>query len=213
MEIEILPYAYDDDLIEGFRRDGRPRVRVYRPDRLMVVLGRGSDPEKELEAEACLLDKVPVLKRRGGGCAVVLDEGNVIVSAVLPVEGYGNNDRHFRRLSIWLLDGLERAGVRGLRRAGTSDLVMGDRKIGGACIYRSKNFLLYTTALLVHPDRDGMARYLRHPPREPDYRRGRSHEEFVGALSPDPWPGRAVDLVEALHRVLRPGEALQALSP
>lgn len=212
MEIEILPYTRDDDLIEDVRRDGRPRVRVYRPDRLMVVLGRGSDPEKELDIEACLRDGVPVFKRRGGGCAVVLDEGNVVVSAVLPVEGYGSNDRHFKRLSRWLTDGLTRAGIRGVDRGGVSDLVAGDRKVGGACIHRSKNILFYSTTLLVHPDRDSMERYLKHPPREPDYRRGRSHGEFVGTLSPGRRPGKVEELVEALKHNLRPGEAFQALS-
>ena len=28
-----------------------------------------------------------------------------------------------------------------------------------------------------------MERYLQHPPREPDYRRGRSHRDFMGDLA------------------------------
>jgi lipoate-protein ligase A len=40
----------------------------------------------------------------------------------------------------------------------------------------------YSASLLVKPDVSLVERYLRHPPREPEYRRGRSHREFMGAL-------------------------------
>lgn len=211
MEIEIGSYNLDDDLLDEVRRDGLPRVRIYRPDRTVVVLGRGSDPEREIEIEACLEDGVPVLKRRGGGCAVVLDPGNVIVTAVLPVKGYGDNDRLFGRLSGWLLDGLRRAGIPDLYRDGISDLVAGGRKVSGACIYRSKNLLFYSSTLLVEPDTEKVERYLKHPPREPDYRRGRRHGEFIGSLYPEKWPGSSEDLVRELKRSLHPGEALCAV--
>lgn len=211
MELEIGSYNLDDDLLDEVRRDGLPRARIYRPDRTVVVMGRGSDPEREIEIEACLEDGVPVLKRRGGGCAVVLDPGNVIVTAILPVKGYGDNDRHFEGLSEWLLDGLRRAGIPDLDRAGISDLVVEGRKISGACIYRSKNLLFYSATLLVTPDMEKVERYLKHPPREPDYRKGRGHGEFIGALHPEKWPGNSEDLLRELKRFLHPGKALCAV--
>ena len=58
-------YAYDNDLLEAVRSDGKPRVRVYRLAGTAVVLGAGSRPEVELHLEACLADGVPVLRRRG----------------------------------------------------------------------------------------------------------------------------------------------------
>ena len=125
---------------------------------------------------------MPILRRRGGGCAVLLDPGNVVVSAALAARGIGDNLRHFARLSRWLIDGLDRLGIHGLRQAGISDLAVGQRKVGGACIYRSRGLLFYTASLLVAPDLERMERYLRHPPREPDYRAGRRHRDFVGAL-------------------------------
>ena len=91
MTDSFLPYAYDDDLISATRRDGQARVRVYRLGDTAVVLGAGSDANGELNLEACVADGVPILKRRGGGCAVVIDPGNVIVSVVtkgLPFGGH-----------------------------------------------------------------------------------------------------------------------------
>jgi lipoate-protein ligase A len=114
-----------------------------------------------------------------------VDPGNVIVSAVLPMNGIGNHRGHFKRLSEWLICGLQGAGFADIRREGISDIATGDKKIGGACIYGTKDFLFYSATLLARPRIELMERYLKHPPREPEYRRGRSHSEFVGALEGD----------------------------
>lgn len=144
-----------------------------------------------------------VLRRHGGGCTVVLDPGNVIVSAVLPVTGFGGNPGHFARLTSWLIGGLERAGVSGVRQRGISDLALGERKVGGACIYRNRDVLFYSVTLLVEPDTGLMERYLAHPPREPEYRRGRSHADFVTLLATEfPGIGGTAGLVEKLEREL-----------
>jgi lipoate-protein ligase A len=181
--VEIDAYTVDDPLIDATRADGTPRMRITRPNAPAVVLGRGSKPERELLTDACALDGVPVLRRRGGGCAVVLDAGNVIVSAVLPVEGIGDNRRHFATISDWLIGGLTRLGIDGVRQDGISDLVLAQRKVGGSCIYRTKGLLYYSASLLAEPRLELMERYLAHPPREPDYRGGRSHRDFVGRMA------------------------------
>lgn len=201
MPRETVSYTHDDDLIEATRQDGRPRMRIYRLPEPVVVLGRGSKPEVELHLEACRQDQIPVLRRHGGGCAVVLDPGNVIVVATLPAIGIGDNPRHFASLSRWLVTGLARVrgGFKGIQQRGISDLALGDRKVGGACIYRSKGLLCYSATLLVEPQVALMERYLKHPPREPDYRAGRGHAQFVGQLSgcsPE-------ELVRHLQRVLQ----------
>lgn len=183
MPRETVSYTHDDDLIDATRQDGQPRMRIYRPSDPMVVLGRGSKPEEELHLEACQRDRIPVLRRHGGGCAVVLDPGNVIVVATLPATGIGDNPRHFSNLSSWLISGLVRGSFKEIQQRGISDLALGDRKVGGACIYRSKGLLCYSATLLVEPQVALMERYLKHPPREPDYREGRDHARFVGQLS------------------------------
>ncbi|MCP4590875.1 MAG: hypothetical protein GY842_09020 [bacterium] len=178
------PYAYDDDLIRATRRDDRTRVRVYRMTNTVVVLGSGSRAEVELQLESCHADHVPILRRRGGGCAVVLDPGNVIVSVVMTGLPFGHHRRHFDVLTSWLIAGLERIGFSGVSQAGICDLALGERKVGGACLHRSRDLLYYSTSLLIDPDLEKVTRYLRHPPREPGYRRGRSHRGFMGSLGP-----------------------------
>jgi len=180
---EILPYDMDKDLVEAVRADGKPRIRLRRYTGLSVVCGRGSRPEVELRLDAIQEDRVPVLRRPGGGCAVVLDPGNVIVSVVLNLPGVAGIKSAFAGISDWIIEGLSRSGVSRVTRKGISDLALGERKIGGSCIYRSRDLLYYSTTLLVEPDLELVERYLEHPPREPEYRGGRTHREFMGSLS------------------------------
>ena len=93
MPKDALPrYDYEDDLVQAVRTDGKTRVRVYRLRDTVVVLGSGSRPELELNLDACREDRVPILRRRGGGCAVVLDPGNVIVTVTAAGLPFGHHD-------------------------------------------------------------------------------------------------------------------------
>ncbi len=176
-------YEADRDLIAEALRENAVKVAVSRPDGVQVVLGRASDATREVFAEAIENERVPLVRRRGGGCAVVLDPGNLVVSAVLPGRRPLDLVRAFERLSGWLIAGLTACGVANLHQRGISDLAVGDRKISGSAMHRAKDYLYYSATLLVCPELDRMTRYLPHPPREPDYRRGREHGEFVGTLA------------------------------
>lgn len=182
-QLEIGTYNLDHLLIEQTRTERTMNLSVYKVPFIAVVLGRGSDPEIELNVEACHQDNVNILKRPGGGCSVVLDQGNVIVSVVLPASGISDNKKYFDKLTDWLIGRLSSAGIDGVYRDGISDLVIKARKIGGSSIQRTRDYLYFSSTLLVDPDVELMERYLKHPPREPQYRRGRSHRDFVSSIS------------------------------
>ena len=176
------PFDRDDDLLAAVRADGLARVRVIRWGEVAVVIGRGGRQNLELEAAAITADRVTLLQRAGGGCSVVLDPGNLVVSAALALPGIGGITSGFAALSAWLVAGLQRCGIPGVKQRGVSDLTIGDRKIGGSCIYRARGLLYYSATLLVDPQLELMERYLSHPPREPEYRKRRGHRDFVGSL-------------------------------
>jgi lipoate-protein ligase A len=203
--IAILPYTHDDRLIEAVGREKIPHFTVYIHPTVAVVLGRGSNPEVELHVANVLQDGVQVLKRPGGGCAVVLDPGNVIVSVALPSPGIAGIRTAFRQTSDWVIAGLDALGVDDVRQRGVSDLAWGDRKIGGSCIYRTRGLLYYSTTLLLQPDLDLVIRYLQHPPREPAYRRGRGHREFLRPLSEMFAPCSTAAVVADLQAALAAG--------
>ncbi len=175
-------YPYDEALIKATRADGRARLRIYPFEERALVLGRGSRAELELFLEVCQREQLPIYRRRGGGCAVFLDPGNLIISLALPADHFRGRPGIFDQISDWLMAGLYRAGVEEIEQDGISDLVLNRRKISGSCLYRSREILFYSATLLIDPDLEMMERCLKHPPREPAYRGGRVHREFVAGL-------------------------------
>ncbi len=193
-------YDFDDDLIRKVKTTQHPQYKIYRPENVLIVLGRGSDPEIELNLDACKRDDIPIYQRAGGGCSVVLDAGNVIVSVVLPVGGFLNSSKYFDKLSQWLIGKLDDLGFVGIYQDGVSDLVLDGMKIGGSSMKRTKEYLYYSTTLLIEPDITLMERYLKYPPREPEYRKGRSHSDFVGKLQLNYSGDRVEQLIENLNK-------------
>ena len=211
--MKIGRYEIDEDLLAGTRADGVARGRIVRPSRPVIVLGRSSELESELDAEAISKQPIDLLRRRGGGCSVLLDPGNLVVSLILPIPGFGAIKRYFRQISRWLSVELALCGIEGVRQEGVSDLVLGDRKIGGSCIFRTRDLLYYSTTLLVEPDIEAMERYLAHPPREPAYRQGRRHRDFVMGLAQISKGLDTPTLLAALAPRLTPSGFLDHLSP
>ncbi len=201
-DLETVPYDLDDDMLARTRDDQQPRVRVYEPPAISVVIGRGGKQELELNTSNIETDGTTLYRRPGGGCSVVLDPGNLIVSVALPLEGIGMIKTAFAAVSDWLIDALTACDVPGVRQLGISDLAIGERKIGGSCIYRTRGLVYYSTTLLMDPDLDLVERYLLHPPREPDYRRCRSHRKFMGSLRTLHLPPGNADLAYRLHIML-----------
>ncbi len=183
MDLPTIPYDLDDELIARTRADGQPRVRVYRFDQVAVVIGRGGHQDLELHTGNIAADGIPLYKRPGGGCSVVLDPGNLIVSLALPLPGIGLIRTAFAAISEWVIAGLAECGVSGVEQHGVSDLVLNGRKIGGSCVYRTRGLLYYSTTLLCDQNVPLVGRYLQHPPREPEYRQGRPHDQFMGSLT------------------------------
>jgi lipoate-protein ligase A len=66
--------------------------------------------------------------------------------------------------------------------------------------------LIYQAVLNVSEDPILFEKYLRHPRREPDYRSGRSHSEFVTSLKAEGYnfaPGELIGAIEGkLHEYL-----------
>ena len=173
----------DDQILEQYASP--LAVATWIPATPVVVLGSSNDPAIECHVEQCEEDQVPVLKRYGGGGTVVLYSGCVIVSVGCWVSDHFYNDRYFRILNGALNSCLHAnfSFFAGLSQNGISDLVAGDRKFGGTSMFRSRNYLLYQASLIVDCDYSLISRYLAHPSREPDYRRGRRHKDFLTGLA------------------------------
>ena len=165
--------------------------RAWIPDSPILVLGNSQSPDIELNVTNVEADGVPVYQRKGGGGAVLLAPGCVCLAVRFPKrDDWGIHD-YFAAGNGMLADAV--AAVSGLRAVprGISDLAVettdGLRKISGSSLYMPRSSALYLASLLVSARIEDWDRYLKHPSREPDYRGGRPHADFVAnvdALAP-----------------------------
>lgn len=178
--------ALDEALLDEAEHSEHPRecLRLWESDQPMVVVGRNSRLDLEVCEEACRADHVPVLRRTSGGCAIVAGPGCLMYAVVLSYE---------LRPELRMLDAAHRfvletiaAGLRpllpGVERRGTSDLTLGEWKFSGNSLRCRRKSLLYHGTLLYDFPLELVSKYLKMPPRQPDYRGDRGHASFIANL-------------------------------
>lgn len=172
----------DDDVLK--RCDQDLAVQQWVPQSPMVVLGSSNRAEIEVHEDSCERMKVPVLKRYGGGGTVVLYPGCLVISVGAWVGRWFENALYFKLLNQSVIDALSCRWplLLELGQRGHSDIVWREQKVGGTSLFRSRNYLLYQASLLIHADFDLIDQVLAHPSKEPDYRQGRRHREFLTDL-------------------------------
>jgi lipoate-protein ligase A len=65
---------------------------------------------------------------------------------------------------------------------GISDLAVDGRKVSGSAQRRKRNVLLFHGTILYRMQAGIVSRYLKQPKRQPDYRRDRSHCQFLRTI-------------------------------
>ncbi|MDB5050251.1 MAG: putative lipoate-protein ligase [Fibrobacteres bacterium] len=191
-------------------RASRPYL-AWVPAGKSIVLGNSQDAEKELNVENVRQDGVPVFKRMSGGGAVLLSPGCVCVGLRFAKDPALSIHDYFAQGSAVISEvAAEKLGLE-LRLRGTSDLAclgplgmsasLGEklaesagnsnspegtleRKVAGCALYMPRDFVLYLVSILVDPDFGDMEKYLAHPSKEPGYRGGRTHRDFLAGLGP-----------------------------
>ena len=158
------------------------KLMIWQPDFPVIVIGQSNSPEKYVLVEKALSDGVTIMKRPTGGETVVLTPRMFVVSLVLREGKLPKSSDFFGIINDLLIKGLNEAGLENVMYRGISDLAVNDKKIMGSSIYRKPGMLFYHAVFNYGESPEYIASYLRHPVREPDYRKGRSHTDFVTTL-------------------------------
>ena len=188
-------------MLDEYRRSGVPVLRIYEPATLCAVLGAAGKPGQDLLLDSLERDGVPWMRRRGGGGTVVLGPGQVVLAVVTEVASPFRNREYAAEINSWIVEALRRLSVTGVHAEGISDLAIGQKKIVGTSIYRTRLVLFYQASLLVSNDISVFTRYLAMPVKVPEYRRGRTHEEFCTTLAREGYTGSVAAVEEALRDV------------
>ncbi len=175
------------DLCEAGEAD--ELLRFWEPTRYFVVVGYANHIATEVNIPFCRQNTIPVLRRCSGGGTVLQGPGCLNYALVLRIEGSGprqsiastNNfilDRHRAALRELLLAPVEKQGH--------TDLAIGGLKFSGNSQRRRRNFLLFHGSFLLDLDIDLIQKALPLPSKQPDYRLGRSHVNFLTNLKVAP---------------------------
>lgn len=178
--------AADFALLDQAELAVAPRWRAWTATDTAVVLGVANDAASEANLDACRQRGVGVLRRASGGGAVVVGTGTLQAALALPHAfdaAMATLDGAKRLACSLLRDALVAAGApKDLETHCSGDLLIGGRKVAGVALRRRRTATLLHATVLVDADIAAIANLLRHPSREPQYRRGRSHADFLANL-------------------------------
>ena len=163
-------------------------LRLWESPQPAVIIGRSSRIQEEVDLAACAKESIPVLRRCSGGTSVVIGPGCLMYSVVLSYErnpGLRMVDVAHAYVLGKVADAVKRF-VPSAMFQGTSDLTLNGRKFSGNSLRCKRDHLLYHGTLLCDFSLDLIGRWLKTPPREPDYRAQRSHIDFITNLPVDP---------------------------
>jgi len=177
--------ACDEVLLDACNQGGPEVLRFWEPADRFVVLGYSNRFLTEVDPTACQRWRVPVLRRISGGGAVVQMPGCLNYALVLRLDGdarrqtIGATNQFVLGRIAKVLQPLVGADV---RVDGDTDLALGSRKFAGNAQRRLAQALLFHGCILLKADIDWMERLLPLPSRQPAYRAGRRHHDFVTNL-------------------------------
>ena len=162
-------------------------LRLWQFDRHVVVLGRSSRVEAEVDRSFCRRQGIPIMRRCSGGASVVGGPGCLMYSLVLS---------HRKQNELQKIDAAHgyvmnrivtaiRRQVPGVRLQGICDVTYQNCKCSGNSLRIAREHLLYHGTLLYDADLAVLGKCLRDAPRQPNYRQGRDHRDFVMNLPID----------------------------
>ncbi|HEY2759604.1 MAG TPA: lipoate--protein ligase family protein [Pirellulales bacterium] len=195
---EALLDSAESDLrsAESTASDEGEILRLWEPRELMVVAGSSSHLADEVHLDSCRRRNIPVVRRASGGATIVTGNGCLMYAVVLsyrlrPQLRPINLAHDFVLTTIAaalnqtlitrgqpLVSPTAASSLR-IARAGTSDLVLDDKKFSGNSLRCKRNHFLYHGTLLYDFPLHEIAALLKMPTRQPKYRNARPHADFI----------------------------------
>jgi lipoate-protein ligase A len=157
-------------------------VRFWESRMHFAVLGYGNKVQSEVNVEACQRDKVAILRRCSGGGAVIQGPGCFNYALVLRIadrpelENITSANCHIMKRNC---AAISKVLGKQCEVEGYTDLALKDRKFSGNSQRRKRTHLLFHGTFLLNFDLTLIDRYLGVPSRQPEYRKSRSHADFV----------------------------------
>ncbi len=163
----------------------RETLRLWSSEEYFVVVGRAGKVAEECFSGRCRERGIKIIRRISGGGTVLQGPGCINYSVVLSYERDGRfkDIRYsYRRILQNIADAFKSKG-HDMEVFPVSDLAMNGKKVSGNAQARKRKYFLHHGTFLFGFDPDMISLCLRHPPAEPEYRRGRAHGDFLTNIS------------------------------
>lgn len=183
-------------------------LRIWESTTPFVVIGLGNHLSHEVNLAACEEESIPVLRRFSGGGTVVQGPGCLSYSlSLLIADGgdFANVTSTNRSIMERNRAAIEKLIGQPVLVLGHTDLATNGRKFSGNAQRRGRSALLFHGTFLYEANLGLIDRLLRHPSREPDWRRGRNHNEFVMNL-----PATQESIINTMREAWRADESTTA---
>ncbi len=178
--------AVDEALVEiADSVDQHPEIlRLWEPRETFVVIGRSSPLEQEAQVQWCQQQGIKMFRRVSGGASIVTGPGCLMYAVLLDMRKRPHLrmlDQAHRFVMETMAAALTSLGIV-TRIEGTCDLTIGGRKVSGNSLRVKRNFLIYHGTMICRFDTGQISRCLGTPVRQPEYRKNRSHDQFIGSI-------------------------------
>jgi lipoate-protein ligase A len=163
-------------------------IRLWEFARPVVVMGRSTKVDYEIRRDYCQQNGIRLLRRCSGGASVLGGPGCLMYSVVLNLSrepGLRQIDVAHRFVMGRVLAAAQEQ-ISEVSLQGTCDLTVNNRKFSGNSLRIARTHLLYHGTILYAADLRLVVNCLANAPRQPDYRDGRSHGDFVTNIDLDP---------------------------
>jgi lipoate-protein ligase A len=183
-------------------------LRLWEPTSSMVVLGRSSPLAQEVNTSFCASNEVDVFRRTSGGQAIVTGPGCLMYAVLLDYRQrpqLRSLDMAHKFVMEKILAAVRSLGIDAIME-GTSDLTYMGRKFSGNALRCKRNWMIYHGTVICDFDIGLIANCLGKPKREPEYRRARSHSDFLTQL-----PAKTNELKAAIAEAWKADQLLEPL--
>jgi lipoate-protein ligase A len=175
--------ACDEALLDACEDGLAPEVlRFWEPKDYFVVVGYANRVSLEVNLEACARENIGVYRRCTGGGTVLQGPDCLNYSLILRMDG-DNPVQTITAANRYVMERHRQALAGALDLPvcvrGITDLAVGDRKFSGNAQRRKRKALIFHGTFLLGMDIAKVPVFLTMPSRQPDYRQGRNHQQFM----------------------------------
>jgi len=173
-----------DEALLNFCESGAAEavLRTWEPHNYFVVVGYSNKVDREVNVEQCRAQGIPILRRFSGGGTVLQGPGCLNYTLVILNDLLGASidlvssyrfvlERHRAMCERLIGKAVEVAGV--------SDLAIAGKKLSGNAQHRKRRCTLFHGTFLLNFDLPLITQLLPLPSKQPEYRGGRAHGEFL----------------------------------